>query len=179
MDISLMKKTKNGLQYHKYKNSYRTFLRVHEDHIGFILGKKQKNITNIQQQTSSKIVLKTPSFLSKGYPWFHIEAKSIYDIMSAYNKLVTIAVNAQYKIYRQFYYKNYLKNYSNYCDIYKKYTNYNSNLSFSYSYPQSPYDYSPHSPSYSPESPSYSPASPSYSAESSSYFQESPSPEIE
>jgi len=177
-----MKKTKNGLQYHKYKNSYRTFLRVHEDHIGFILGKKQKNITNIQQQTSSKIVLKTPSFLSKGYPWFHIEAKSIYDIMSAYNKLVTIAVNAQYKIYRQFYYKNYLKNYSNYsnyCDIYKKYTNYNSNLSFSYSYPQSPYDYSPHSPSYSPESPSYSPTSPSYSAESSSYFQESPSPEIE
>ena len=164
MDISLMEKTRNGLQYHKSKNLYRTFLCVHEDHIGFILGKKQKNITNIQQQTSSKIVLKTPTFFSKGFPWFYIETENIYNLMSAYNKLVTIAVNAEYKIYRQFYYIYYLKNYSNYSnysDIQKKHINYNSNLSISYSYPQSPYDYSDNSPSYSPESPSYSPESPS------------------
>ena len=160
-----MEKTKNGLhvEYDKSKKLYRTFLCIHDDHIGFILGKKQKNITNIQQQTSSKIVLKTPTFLSKGFPWFYIETKSIYDIMTAYNKLVTIAVNAEYKIYRQFYYINYLKIYSNYSDIYKKHTIYNSNLNFSYSYPQSPYDYLLNSPEYSPSSPSYSPESPSYS----------------
>ena len=88
---------------------------------------------------------------SNGYKWFYIESSNIYDLMSAYNKLVSIANNAEYKIYRNFLYIQYLK-------IQKQYYSCNSKIYYSYD------TYSPYSPDYSPDYlPDYSPDSPDYS----------------
>ena len=146
MDVSLMSKTKNGLPiiYDSVLNKYKTFCIVHNDHIGFIIGKNAKNINKINSQTTSKILLKDYNIYSNGYKWFYIESSNIYDLMSAYNKLVSIANNAEYKIYRNFLYVQYLK-------IQKQYYSCNSKIYYTYD------TYSPDSPHYSPDSPDYSP----------------------
>ena len=143
MDISLMSKTKNGLHmdYDVNFKKYKTFLIVHNDHIGFIMGKNCKNIKKINLQTNSKIFLKDDNLYSKGCKWFYIESSNIYDLISTYNKLVSIANNAEYKIYRNFLYVQYLKIPKQYGDNSKRYYSYDTYIEYSPSY----------SPSYSLE----------------------------
>ena len=178
MDISNLSKTKNGMYYDVSQNInlYKTFITIHNDHIGFIIGVNGKNIKKIINATNSNIILKEINAFSNGYKWFNIESNNLFNLMIAYNKLISIAVNAEYKIYRNITYKKCLKNFRDYKYINTKSTNnyLPRSPSFYPYYPQYSPSYSPNSPSYSPNSPSYSPNSPSYSPNSPSYSPNSP-----
>ena len=109
MDTKKMIKTKNGLLIKK--NNYFTFeafLCIDEEHISYILGKTWKNIKKIMNETQSIITLNQPNRFSNN-SWFKIVSNNKYNVISGYNKLVGIALNAEYRIPRYFNYKFFLK----------------------------------------------------------------------
>jgi len=165
MDTSNLLITRNGL-YYDYNDTtklYKTFLIIHNDHIGYIIGSKGKNIKRIEYKTNSKVLLKSKNAFSLGNSWFNIEAGNLYDLMSAHNKISSIACNAEYKIYRNFKYVIFLKNHKFYNSIYNRL----SYLYNNYNYVSSDYTLSP---IYIPPSPDYSPPSPDYSPPSQGFF---------
>ena len=181
MDTKKMIKTKNGLLLKKNNDSnFEAFLCIDEEHISYILGKTWKNIKKIMNETKSIITLNQPNCFSNN-SWFKIGSNNKYNVISGYNKLVSIALSAEYRIPRNFNYKLFLKHkpketYYNYNYYnYNKFVpislcnSYNSHLTIPSYYSPSP-TYSPPSPSYSPQSPTYSPPSPSYSPQSPSYI---------
>ena len=176
MDIKSLLTTRNGMyyDYDKNKNLYKTFLFIHNDHIGYVMGVSCKNIKKISLNTNTEIFLKSKNEFSEGNNWFEITSKNLYNLMSAHNKISSIAVNAEYKIYRNFKYSIFLKKHKSYNFIdnkmktlYKK---------FDYGIPNYIYtpDYSPPSPDYSPPSPDYSPHTPDYSPPSPDYSPHTP-----
>jgi len=168
MDTSNLSITRNGLyyDYNKLTKVYKTFLIIHNEHIGYIVGSKGKNIKRIEYKTKSKVLLKSGNEFSLGNSWFYIESCSLYDLMSAYNKICGIACNAEYKIYRNFKYAIYLKNHKYYNSIYNRI----SNLYNNYNYVSSDSKLNPifiqDSLSYYPSSPDYSPPTQSFSLSS-------------
>lgn len=154
MNKTFLKNTKNGMPFFE-ERKYSTYLEVHEDHIGYIMGKNSKTIKKIMNNTKSRIVLQKSNKNNKNSR-FLIETKSLDNLISAYDRLTNVSLNSNIVIPRNFLYKTYNKNLH---------------------YPYSTYitqDFS-NTPTYSPESPSYSPQSPSYSPQSPSYSPESPS----
>tara|TARA_B100001027_G_scaffold57548_1_gene38865 strand:- start:248 stop:883 length:636 start_codon:yes stop_codon:yes gene_type:complete len=197
MDTRNLLKTRNGMyyDYNNTKNQYKTFLIIHQDHIGFIMGVRCKNIKKISLNTNTEISLKLKNAFSEGNSWFEIKSINLYDLMSAHNKISSIAFNANFKIYRNFKYPIFIKKHKLYnimdskmTNLYQKFyygcPNYTSSSSYS---PHSPkynqpsptysphsYQYNPSSPTYSPPSPTYSPHSPEYNPTSPDYSPQSP-----
>lgn len=172
MDTKNLLKTRNGMyyDYDKTKNQYKTFLIIHNDHIGYILGVSSKNIKKISINTNSEITLNPKNEFSEGNSWFEINSINLYNLMSAHNKISSIAINADFKIYRNFKYPIFIKKYIAYNiidrrinDLYQKFDYGLPDYTSSPVYiPHSP-EYTPHSP---PTSPTYSPHSPQYSPHS-------------
>ena len=185
MDTTNLLKTRNGMyyDYDKTNKLYKTFLIIHNDHIAYVMGVSCKNIKKISVNTNSEISLNHKNKFSEGNSWFEIKSINLYDLMSAHNKISSIAINADFKIYRNFKYPIFIKKHIAYNIIdsrakilYEKFDyglpDYTSSPVYS---PHSP-EYSPSSPSYSPHTPEYSPPSPSYSPHSPEYSPHSPPP---
>ena len=169
MNNNLMKYTKNGMPFFE-ERKYTTYLEIHEDHIGYIIGTNSKTLKKIMNNTQCRIVLQKHNKNIKNN-WFLIESKNLEKLISAYNILINVSLNSNKVIPRDFNYKTYKNNLAYY--PYSTYINRDFDNTLSYS--QSSPSYSPDSPSYSPNSPTYSPDSPSYSPESPTYSPDSPS----
>jgi hypothetical protein len=179
MDTKSLLTTRNGMyyNYNDITKIYISFLLIHKDHIGYIIGGNGKNIKKISYNTNTRIFLKSENEFSEGNKWFKIESNNLYNLMSSFNKISSIACNAEYKIYRNFKYINFINNHKYYNNIYNKLTSLYNTVDYRSSPDYSPHspDYAPSSPSYSPHSPDYAPSSPSYSPHSPDYAPSSPS----
>ena len=112
MDTSKLLLTKNGLpyDYNKESNTYITFLIIHYDHIGYIIGENGRNIKNLTNKKNIKISLENTNKFTNNNKWFKIESKNdLYSLISTFNKIVNIAIKANIKTFTKFFFKKYLK----------------------------------------------------------------------
>lgn len=134
MNKIFLKNTKNGMPFFE-ERKYSTYLEVHRDHIGYIMGKNSKTLKKIMNITHCRIVLQKANKYIKN-KWFLIQSKSLDKLISAYDRLIYVCLNSNKVIPRDFNYK-----------IYNNY------------YPYSSY-VNKNSPTYIPQSPTYMPQSP-------------------
>jgi hypothetical protein len=76
-------------------NQYQSFLVVHPDHTGFIIGSGGVTVKKISRDTRCFIMVNDPNTFSNGMPWFMIKGNLETDVATAYHRLSTIANEAE------------------------------------------------------------------------------------
>ena len=163
MDTTNFLLTRNGLpyDYNKKSNTYTTFLVIHNDHIGYIFGANGKNIKSISSKTKTKISLENVNNFSNNNNWLKIDSiNNLYNLISAYNRLTGLAINANLRTFKKYNYKEYLK---------KRSTSYTYSTYTYYTYTHSNYTHSTYTPTSDP--------SETYYTEIPYYYPPSPSPD--
>ena len=72
-----------------------SFLLVHPDHVGIIVGKRGSNVTRISREHGAFIYIQKPCAQSGGMPWFQIKGLYEQNIENAYFALVQEAQRAE------------------------------------------------------------------------------------
>lgn len=72
-----------------------SFLVVHPDHVGIIVGKRGSNVTRISREHGAFIYIQKPCAQSGGMPWFQIKGLYERNIENAYFALVQEAQRAE------------------------------------------------------------------------------------
>ena len=72
-----------------------SFLMVHPDHVGIIVGRRGANVTRISRQHGAFVYIQEPCAASGGMPWFQIKGLFERNIEEAYFALVQEAQRAE------------------------------------------------------------------------------------
>jgi predicted RNA-binding protein YlqC (UPF0109 family) len=72
-----------------------SFLVVHPDHVGIIIGKRGANVTRLSREHGAFIYIQEACAASGGMPWFHIKGLYERNITNAYFGLVQEAHRAE------------------------------------------------------------------------------------
>ena len=77
-----------------------SYLVVHPDHVGMILGKRGSNVTRLSREHRAFIYIQSPTYESGGMPWFQIKGLYERNIEQAYVALCQEAQRAEMTIPR-------------------------------------------------------------------------------
>ena len=80
--------------------SYESFINIHPDHTGLIIGRSGSTIQKIQRDTGVDVLrIRKPNNMSGGMPWIQIRGH-IKSVENAYQRVLTIAQEADRRIPR-------------------------------------------------------------------------------
>ena len=99
MDFSNFKTNCNGIPF-CVMPEFQTWLAIHPDHIGFVIGSKGQTVKKIAYDCNCYIRIQDPNPFSGGMPWFMIRGSNDLDICEAYHRLCTIANEANRRLCR-------------------------------------------------------------------------------
>ena len=74
---------------------FQSCLRVHPNHVGFVIGGKGATVKKIASDCKCYIKIQDPNSFSGGFPWFIIKGSTIANVDEAYHRLITIANEAE------------------------------------------------------------------------------------
>ena len=92
----------SGGMYVKECTTYQTFIPVHKDHIGFVIGRQGNTIKQIGTNFNV-FITGTPTGPDKkntGFPWIQIKSENCLKLEQAYNKICNVANEAQRRMPR-------------------------------------------------------------------------------
>ena len=102
MDFSSIKTTGRG----KYGipfcviPQFQSWLGVHPDHVGFLIGFNGQTVKKIAFDCKCYIKIQDPNNFSRGLPWFIIKSSTQENVCEAYQRLRTIANEAEKRMPR-------------------------------------------------------------------------------
>ena len=99
MNFSNFKTNGNGIPF-CVMPEFQTWLAVHPDHVGFVIGTNGQTIKKIASDCSCYIRIQDPNSFSSGMPGFMIRGSNDLDICEAYHRLCTIANEANKRMPR-------------------------------------------------------------------------------
>ena len=79
---------------------YQSWLCVHPDHVGFVIGAKGATVKKIASECRCYVRIQDPNAFSKGLPWFIIKGDLQSGVCEAYHRLRTIANEADRRLPR-------------------------------------------------------------------------------
>ena len=79
---------------------YQSWLCVHPDHVGFVIGAKGATVKKIASDCRCYVRIQDPNAFSKGFPWFIIKGDVQSGVCEAYHRLRTIANEADRRLPR-------------------------------------------------------------------------------
>ena len=81
-------------------NTYESYINIHPDHTGLIIGSRGSTIQKIQRDTGVDVLrIRKPNKMSGGMPWIQIRGH-IKAVENAYQRVMTIAQEAERRIPR-------------------------------------------------------------------------------
>ena len=99
MNFSNFKTNGNGIPF-CVMPEFQTWLAVHPDHVGFVIGSNGQTIKKIASDCSCYIRIQDPNSFSSGMPWFMIRGSTDLDICEAYHRICIIANEANKRMPR-------------------------------------------------------------------------------
>ena len=77
-------------------NTYATFIKIHPDHFGFVIGRQGNTVKTIGRDTNTFVDgRQKPNNFSGGWPWIMIKGDNIENISQAFNRVRGIANEAE------------------------------------------------------------------------------------
>jgi len=156
---------------------FQAWFGVHPDHVGFVIGGKGATVKKISADCKCYIKIQDPNSFSGGFPWFLIKGTSESNVCEAYNRLRTIANEANRRVPRvgQNLHRQHVSQHRKpppqaptedtsfvLAPVPKKKFKLKKNPE---TMEPKPVSYTPQSPPYAPQSPPYAPLSPSFKVE--------------
>jgi len=77
-----------------------SFVVVHEDHAGFVIGHNGATVKHIGSKTNTWIHVQPPNEFSMGHPWFVIKGGTQDDVAAAYHQMRMVLQDAEMKMPR-------------------------------------------------------------------------------
>jgi hypothetical protein len=79
---------------------FQSWLCVHPDHVGFVIGSQGSTIKKIAVDCKCYVKIQDANMFSKGFPWFIIKGSTPVDVCEAFHRLQTIANEAERRLPR-------------------------------------------------------------------------------
>lgn len=79
---------------------FQSWIRVHPDHVGFVIGGKGATVKKIATDCKCYVKIQDANMFSGGFPWFIIKGSTEVDVCEAYHRLRTIANEAERRLPR-------------------------------------------------------------------------------
>ena len=79
---------------------FQSWLGVHPDHVGFVIGAKGATVKKIASDCKCYIKIQDPNTFSGGFPWFIIKGSTEANVCEAFHRLRTIANEAERRMPR-------------------------------------------------------------------------------
>ena len=90
----------NGYMPTTYTIEYQSFVIVHHDHTGFVIGSRGATVKQIGRSSRTWVHVMPGNEFSSGHPWFIIKGKNLESVSTAHHYITTIAMEAQNRLPR-------------------------------------------------------------------------------
>lgn len=169
MNFSNFKTNGNGIPF-CVMPEFQTWLAVHQEHVGFVIGSNGQTIKKIASDCNCYIRIQDPNPFSSGMPWFMIRGSNDLDICEAYHRLCTIANEANKRMPRIGVNQSSNMEQNDPTPTFKMAPVPKKKIKVTNSKPSKRISFSVESPTYIPNSPQYIPTSPLCVLNSPSYI---------